>query len=192
MTRAPLIALVLAVACVTLTPERTAPSIRSLTTEAGVCTAWSAGKAQWITAGHCVALGGGSIDTTRANVLAVDSHDVALVSGPVAPALSVAKTAPPIGATVDTYGYAAGTSVLLLFRGTVMQNSAILFSNDQSAEMLIGGANGMPGMSGGPILYRGAVVSVITGGGTATSPAHLIGGGVPWDALAAFVQAHVK
>jgi len=190
MKHAPLVALVLAVACVTLTPERAAPSIRQLETQAGLCTAWAVGKARWISAGHCVALGGGVIGDTPAAVLAVGPADISLLSGPDAPALIVATEPPPMGATVETYGY-GNHPVLLLFRGVVMQNAAVFFADDD-VQMLIGGANGMPGMSGGPILYRGHVVSIVTGGGVAQGPAHLIGTGVPWESLVAFVQAHVK
>jgi hypothetical protein len=105
--------------------------------------------------------------------------------------ISVASAEPPLGATILVFGYGMNRPDLLWFSGVVVAQASKFFDSSDEPQMLISGANGMPGMSGGPVTYRGRVVSQVSGGGLATSPTHLVGSGVSWGALSAFVRLNV-
>lgn len=186
--------LVAAMACASFSLD-TAPQSVMQMVGAGSCTAWAAAPGRWITAKHCLQIAQDwRIDGVASTPLAVSAeHDIALIAGPPGSKyLRMADAAPPIGATVSTLGYGLGKGVTLLAFPAVVLAQSSSFFGEPHGDFLVGGANGMPGMSGGPILYRGRVVSMITGGGPAPSAAHLVGSGVPWAALAAFVRAHVR
>lgn len=182
-------------ACATFPRALTPDSIQLLVGENGTCTAWAVAPFTFVTAKHCFIMGGTdgwSIGGTPVRVLALSpNHDIALLTGPGgASPLRVAPKAPPIGAPVMTYGYGS-TPLLLLFPAVVISPSAQYFDGEVSPEFIVGGANGRGGMSGGPILWRGFVVSMVTGGGQATHANHLVGAGVAYPALRDFVQLHV-
>lgn len=193
--RAVFIAALLASACVTFSPSRAVDSILPMQSDAGgYCTVWAVTNNRWVTAKHCFTEDPGPwrIVGVSANVIALDPDaDLAIVSGPWGSPLSIAPEPPRRGDTVTTWGYGMSTKTLLVFTALVISPDADFFSNSPH-EFIIGGANGMPGMSGGPILYRGKVVSLITGGGPAPSHAHLVGSGVSYQALAAFVRRHAR
>ncbi len=182
-------------ACATFSLARAPSSIQQMQhADGGACTAWSVAPGRWVSAGHCVAEAktGWTIGGGHADLIAVGADaDVSLLSGPVAPSLVVASQPPPVGASIVAYGYGMGKRDLLLIGGMVVSNASQFFDNDAVPLMLFSGANGLPGISGGPVLYRGRVVSIITAGGTASSPAQLIGAGVAWTDLSAFVRLHL-
>lgn len=183
----------LAIACATFSLTDAHDSVRQLRSADGVCTAWAIAPGRWLTAKHCLEIAQGwTIGGHEAAPLALDPQfDIALLTGPRGSAfLQVAETAPPLGVTVQTLGYGLGKDSLLSFPATVIDQESMFFGRPLG-EFLVAGANGMPGMSGGPILYRGKVVSLITGGGPAASPAHLLGTGVTWASLRAFTRLHV-
>lgn len=187
-------AVVVSVACATFSADRMPSSIQPMQhADGGTCTAWSAGPGLWVSAGHCAADAktDWTIGGAKASLIAIGAHaDLSLFSGPIAPVLSVASHEPPVGATITAYGYGMGKRDLLLLRGMVVSNASQFFDGDPP-DMLFSGANGLPGISGGPVLYRGRVVSIITKGGTASSPTQLIGGGVTWADLSAFTRLHL-
>jgi len=180
-------------ACVTFRPADAAQSILPMVSEGGACTAWAVGPDRWMTAKHCLMVypGPWRIAGVLADPVAIDPDaDLALVTGPGAPPIAVATDAPRMGATVTTWGYGLSTKPLLVFSALVVSVDAEFFT-DSPHEFIVSGANGMPGMSGGPILYRGKAVSQISGGGPAPSHAHLVGSGVSFAALSAFAKRHV-
>jgi hypothetical protein len=180
------------VACATFSLDTGSHSIQQMKSPEGICTAWAVGKHRWLTARHCMEMASGwTIAGVAADPIAADPfHDIALVSGPEGAVILIAEEPPPIGATVQTLGYGLGQADLLSFPAIVLAYESPFF-RPSLPELLVSGANGMPGMSGGPILYRGRAVSMITGGGPATSAAHLLGTGVPWVHLSAFTQKYV-
>lgn len=185
-----------AVACATFSVERAPDSIQAMYHDGGsTCTAWSVAPGVWVSAGHCAEVPTGwTIGGGKATVIAVADHaDLSLFSGPIAPVLEVAGREPPIGAPIVVYGYGMGKRDLLMIGGLVVSNASAFFEieNDFAPKMLFSGANGLPGISGGPVLYRGRVVSVITAGGMASSPTQLIGAGVSWADLSAFTRLHL-
>lgn len=185
---------VLAIACATFSLDRGAESILPMqAAEGGTCTAFAVAPERWITATHCLVLADDwMIGGVKSEALAADSHhDIALVSGPVGRALQIAAEPPPIGATVRMWGYGMGQKDLLFFSVNVMTLESDFFKHT-AAQMLVTGSNGIPGMSGGPIMYQGKVVSVQTGGGFSASPAHQIGTGASWAALSAFAKKYVS
>lgn len=182
------LALPLAVGCATFRPATLVGAIRPLTGDAGgSCTAWAIGPRKWITAAHCIGHVT-TLDGVTVEWLASDrAHDIALLRGPVsARLLTLATSEPVLGDVLYVFGYGLGRPTLLVLPGSYIAAESEFFVNHRT-EMLIGIANGMPGMSGGPILWKGKVISAVTGGGTPTSPAHALGTGVPWKALRAFV-----
>lgn len=180
-------ALAATAACASFRPRDISPSVRPLyTSEGGSCTAWAVGPRKWITAAHCTEHGAMRLDGAPAALLAVDTGiDLALVGGPSAHPLRLATAHPQLGDPLHVFGYGMGKGVLMLLPGVYLHGNSEFFGEGEA--LLVGIANGMPGMSGGPILAGQRVVSVLTGGGTATSPAHLIGTGVPLTALRRFV-----
>jgi hypothetical protein len=190
-----LIAALLASACATFSPSRAADSILPMQSDAGgYCTVWAVTPNRWVTAKHCFAEDPGPwrIVGVIAHVIAVDPEaDIAIVTGPWGSPLAIAAEPPARGEMVTTWGYGLSTKTLLVFKAVVISPDADYFTG-ASHEFIVGGANGMPGMSGGPMLYKGRVVSVITGGGPAPSHAHLVGSGVSYNALVAFVKRHVQ
>ena len=190
------LALALSFACTSFTHTRMRDSIRVLQNDNGGCTAWSAGHGLWITAKHCTVIGGvegWTIAGVPVIVRAVSpDSDLALFSGPVAPVLPVASEAPPEGATVLSYGYGINQRLLLPFTALIASNASDFFDGNDEALMILTGANGMSGMSGGPVLYRGKVVGQISGGGLPTSMTHLVGSAVTWEDVRAFVRLHVE
>lgn len=196
MTRAVVLLIALLnVACVTFRPSQAVDSILPMLSDGGgYCTVWAVTPNRWITAKHCFTEDPGPwrIVGVTANVIALDPHaDLAMVTGPWGTPLRIAPEAPARGETVTTWGYGMSTKTLLVFKAVVIATDADFFTNSPH-EFIIGGANGMPGMSGGPVLYKGRAVSLITGGGPAPSPSHLVGSGVPYEALVAFVKRHVR
>lgn len=161
------------------------------TTE-GTCTAWAVGQEQWLTAYHCTIHGDGWIRGTEARRLAGDEAvDVALVTGPVSRTMRVASRAPAVGAKLTAYGYGLGRGVLLMLDGRLAADHSSFFGTTRD-DLVYTQANGMPGMSGGPILSGGRVVSMVTGGGLPATFANQVGRGVPWSDLAKFVARHVR
>jgi hypothetical protein len=189
------VAAVAAVACATLTPRNATDSIQRLQNADGACTAWSVGPGYWVTTKHCFVMGGWDgweIAGGRATVIAVAPNaDLAILSGPVARAIPVAELPPPLGARVMTYGYGMNQRALLWFDARIVSNGMRFFDGTIEDEMIVSGANGMPGMSGGPVIYQGEAVGVVSGGGMATMHTHLIGAAVTWRALHDFTQLHV-
>lgn len=173
-------------ACATFTPYDMRPSVQPIYNAVGSCTAWASGPSKWITAAHCTSYGRLTFATQEADLLYVDTvADLAILSGPKARPFRVASEPPRPGDALHIFGYAIGRNVLVLMPGIYVDTKPF-FSED--TEFLLAMANGMPGMSGGPIFKGQRVVSVITGGGTATSPTQLIGTGVPFDAFRAFLS----
>ena len=177
-------------ACATFTPAGAGRSIAVLENTAGAtCTAWAIAPAKWLSAKHCFVMGGmegWTIAGTAAVPLALDpASDVALLSGPLGTPLPLSPTEPPLGAQVTTYGYGLGKRTLLIFPTTVSAHADPWFAEP---ELILTGANGMPGMSGGPVLWRGRVVGQVSGGGGPTHVAHLVGSAVPWQALREFAR----
>ena len=191
MTRALTAAATLALAaCASFAPARAAQSIAPMESAAGAsCTAWAIAPSRWMTAKHCFTMGGvdgWAIGGTAVGVIAQDpASDSALVSGPPGTPLSLSPTEPPLGAPVSTFGYGLGKRTLLIFPAVVSAQADPWFADP---EMILTGANGMPGMSGGPVLWRGRVVGQVSGGGGPTHVAHLVGSAVPWAALRAFAR----
>ena len=193
----PFLLLTSAVSCATFHPSQVQESITPLILQGReVCTAWSGAPGKWITAAHCTTAEEPLAfrDATRSTVLLRDVvQDLALLTGPVAPALRLASAHPRLGDPLYVYGYGMGKGVLILLPGVYIHPGSTFFDSPAGVEeMLIGGANGMPGMSGGPILSKGRVVSVMTGGGTAPSPTHLIGTGVPLRVLREFIHTALR
>lgn len=187
------VAVVVAVACASLTPSNARESIQPLANATGVCTAWSVGVGYWLTNKHCGVMAGWEgweIGGAAAEVIAIcPNADMMLLYGPVARPIPVAAEAPPPGARVMTYGYA--NKMLLWFDALVVNNAGRFFDGTVEDELILSGANGQPGMSGGPVIYRGEAVGMVSGGGLATSHSHLIGSAVTWRAIRDFVRLHV-
>lgn len=190
-----LFAALLSLSCATFSPLRAKESILPINSDlGGSCTAWCVAPMKWMTAKHCFVLDAGPwrIVGVTANIIALDPDaDLAMVTGPWGEPLDMASVPPNVGETVTTWGYGMSTKTLLLFKADVIAADADFFTNSPH-EFIVGGANGMPGMSGGPILYKGKVVSQISGGGPAPSHAHLVGSGVAFYALAEFVKRHTR
>ena len=128
---------------------------------------------------------GWTLGGAPSHVIVVDPvYDIALVSGPKARALPVADRPPPLGAEVITFGYAFSKPDLLWFRSTLVSHDSQFFND--GAELVVTGVIGLPGMSGGAILWHGKVVSQVSGGSA------YMGSGVPYVALKAFVEEHVR
>ncbi len=177
--------LCLLAACATLSPTSVLPSIQRVhNAHGGVCTAWAVRPTQWVTAAHCTQFPLVWDDGRPAALLDIDTvADLALLDGPAARPLPLSAAHPQFGDPVTVYGYGMGRAMVLL-AGIYNGTGPFFTSLD---EFLIGGNSGMPGMSGGPILARGRVVSIITGGGVPTGPTHMMGTGVPLTALRTFV-----
>lgn len=183
--------LFLAVACASLRSSgdpRTTDAIRSMDTGEGNCTTWAVGPSKWITAAHCFAPTPATIDGIIVEWITIDPvTDLALIGGPPSTRhLRIASRTPRIGQRVQSYGYGLNRPLLLILSGDIISLSAGFFL-ERPREMILS-SNGMPGMSGGPILQRGRVVGIVTGGGNPGGFSQNIGTGVSWSTLAAFIR----
>lgn len=158
--------------------------------DGGFCTAWAVGPTEWVTASHCTNHGPMTIDGVATDVLLNDPEaDLALLSGPAAPHWFKLGKAPQWGDTVTVLGYSHQFTGKALLRFEVkVVDPDNPFYNDQSHDLIWAGANGLPGLSGGAVLNRkGQAVSAVTGGGLPQTHAQLIGAGVTWERLRAFL-----
>lgn len=180
----------LVTACATLNVQTTRPRVSRLTTEVGgTCSAWPARTGKWVTAGHCTVDPLFWDDGSPAPVLLIDSAiDLAIVAGPNVMPFPIASHSPVMGDTVRVFGYAMGRT-LVMFPGVYVDTVSFFREQD---DFLVGLANGIPGMSGGPIFSGDRVVSVMIGGGTPTSYVNNIGFGVPTHALRNFLDRYDK
>lgn len=184
------LALTLSLACASFSPANLNSIVRPTVTEdGGICTAWAVGAREWLTASHCTNHGAMTIDGAEAKVVRKDEGaDLALLSGPEAKRWLKIGPQPKWGDRVTILGYSEFVpNTLIAFDVRVISNDAP-FYNEASHDFVWSGANGMPGLSGGLVLRDGKAVSLITGGGLPQSHAQLVGAGVTYDRLVAFLS----
>jgi hypothetical protein len=181
-------------ACASLPRLATPDSVALINGTTGTCTAWCAAPRVWVTAKHCLTADAGpwTLAGSTLNVLVIgEDVDVALFTGPLGAPLPLADNPPPVGAQVLTFGYGMGREPLLTFAALYAHPHSDFFDNDRGLALLTGN-NGLPGLSGAPVMYKGRVVGQISGGGQPTHYTHLIGTAVPLDALRAFIRRHIR
>jgi hypothetical protein len=151
--------------------EKVAKSMARLTHSVNVvCTAFAIHESRrlWLTMSHCVP---SDITGVRLDVTTKATQILAQTSGVVgmtvfeaergAPAIKLGR-APKRGSDILQIGYGGGTTVPLFYEGMMLAPDYIDPDGDQ---LQWNSAEGMPGMSGGPILDRDyRVVGVIAGG----------------------------
>ena len=190
----------LTAACASFPYSTATDNILQLVGGSGTCTTWSVAPGWWLSAKHCEgygAMSGWTIGGAEATVVASSpTADLMLLRGPVVRSIPMATMQPPLGSAVVVLGYGMGRPTLLWFTGHVVsRESAFFLSHGDDApvpQFLVSGFNGMPGMSGAPITYRGQVVSQLSGGGLPHQHTQLLSGGVLYADLMAFVRQHVR
>lgn len=184
------LALTLSLACASFSPANLNSIVRPTVTEdGGICTAWAVGAREWLTASHCTNHGAMTIDGAEAKVVRKDEGaDLALLSGPEAKRWLKIGPQPKWGDQVTVLGYSHEFTGKALVRFEVrIIGTDEPFYAEGTHDLVWAGANGLPGLSGGPVLKDGKAVSAVTGGGLPQTHAQLIGAGVTWEHLRAFL-----
>lgn len=165
------LALVLALGLTPSTPSlaTTMQSVAFFSQSDGHCTAWSARAGQWVSAAHCVKSGTDwKISGEAVELIKLDKKmDLVLLRGPIVMPLEIAETDAPLGEQINLIGwparyYAKKPLVLTGFVAAVgIETNEIDTGLEIYHDLNIDHEGGGPGMSGGPIVYRGKVVGVI-------------------------------
>jgi V8-like Glu-specific endopeptidase len=134
------------------------------------CTAFSVNKRErlWVTAAHCTLVEDTKTFSIGApqNLVTVvrrdERFDLALLQGGLpAAAMELAEHAPSAGTEVYTEGYPIGMNRSLQFFGHVSSPRYIFPEED--FEVMALDVQGLPGISGAPVLWRSRVVGVFAG-----------------------------
>lgn len=140
-------------------------SVQLLVLPDGQCTTWSVNQAKgyWVTDNHCIdhqeGLGSGTIQGLPTTVVkAWDDLDLAVLTGPHAPALAVAEDMPNPGTKIFKWGYGESARPWLS-KGTTSRH--VVFTPLVEHLLWIYDLEIRPGDSGAPVMtYDGTVVSV--------------------------------
>lgn len=190
----------LALACVVGTGagwpvERLAPNIHKFTGPKMQCTAFliSVKRKHWLTASHCVVGDGPHYITSRPATVVMDERTetgIAVLETasvpPDAKGLTLG-TEPKRGDAVLHLGFGGDAPTVIMFDGLFIHRHLPL----NETALQFNSAQGMPGMSGGPIVNRkGHVVGMVVGGFQPTAVPTLMSFSPTYEALAKIMRAY--
>jgi len=156
-----------------------------------------------ITAAHCVVDETGMTRVDGYTMLLSEVQDRELPSDqryglavyradrPLFHPVELAIEAPVPGSLSVQIGFGLGAPEPWLFGGLVSQPVMVHPTANPPANVMFFTANGLMGMSGGPVLDKdGRLISIVLGGFDPRTPLQNIGYGVPYERLKAFYLKH--